>query len=747
MNIIQKIILLSVAMSTAGALSAQTLTDLGPNAPSPGANDIAQLSTSGNTTAPDNINYYTDNNPPVGQTFTTGTNALSLASVAIKTAGLNSGGGYGTNTTTPTYYLSIYSVSGSTATLLITFSAPNPNFTDGDWLKWSGLNVPLGTNKTYAFTFGRQPSAGGYAALAVATNAYAGGEIVTIPISGGAVTTGGSHAFDAVFDLGFRPGPTNIPASMPYPQPTYGWNFGNTLEATWGVPNWTAAPFYTAANAGFNAVRIPCAWDFNSTTNISGGGTNYVIKPAYMAQVKQAVDDAIAAGMYVMINDHWDDGWLENNITNYVDPTLNAKMKSYWTQIATNFAGYDNHLLFAAANEPNVNNTAQEVTLMYYYQTFVNAVRATGGNNTNRWLVIQSVSDPTWLNALPTDTVSNRLMVEYHEYTPAQFAILSSDASWGIAQYFWGPAYHYPADPTRDCVAPEEGAMDAYFQQLHDLYISKGIPVMIGEFGAASKPYLAQTNATESAWNIASSYYWHKYVAESARGHGLSPFLWSTPGNPFDWTTGAVKDAQLISVLTGGAAPPPPNGAPYAPAGLTATMTNNQITLSWAASSGATTYNLYRATQSGSESSVAPVVTGITGTSYTDTGLSGGNTYYYQVVAINGSGASGFSAEAHASISGTNLDAAQFNFESTAQGWVGGGGIVSGVATSTAQHYAGNQSLAVNFSGAASGSSSTTVGNVIVPPGATITFHVWIPSGANISSIQPYVQDKNWTWT
>src|SRR5581483_8818474 len=182
-----------VLVSLTSRLCAQTLTDFGTTAPVPGANDISQLSASGNKTAPDGINYYTDNNPPVGQTFTTGTNALNLATVAIKTAGLNSGGGYGTPATTPTYYLSIYSVSGSTATLLITFSAANPGFTDGDWLKWSGLNVPLGTNKTYAFTFGRQPSGGGYAALAVATNAYAGGEIVTIPISGGAVVTGSSH--------------------------------------------------------------------------------------------------------------------------------------------------------------------------------------------------------------------------------------------------------------------------------------------------------------------------------------------------------------------------------------------------------------------------------------------------------------------------------------------------------------------------------------------------------------------------
>src|ERR1035437_4368644 len=172
------------AVGLAGVLNAQTLTDIGPAAPSPGTNDIYQLSTQGNQTWPDGLNYFTDNNPSVGQTFTTGTNAMDLVSVAIKTAGLNSGNGYGTPASTPTYYLRIYSMSGSTATLLITFSAPNPGFTDGDWLQWSRLNVPLEANKTYAFSFGRQPSGGGYAAMAVATNAYSGGEIALIPASG-----------------------------------------------------------------------------------------------------------------------------------------------------------------------------------------------------------------------------------------------------------------------------------------------------------------------------------------------------------------------------------------------------------------------------------------------------------------------------------------------------------------------------------------------------------------------------------
>lgn len=738
MNIANRAAMLFLVVGLAGGGHAQTLTNLGLVAPSPGTNDISQFSTQGNTTLPAGINYYTDNGSPVGQTFTTGTDAMRLTSVAIKTAGLNTGGVAATN-----FYLRIYSISNNTsATFLIAFSAPNPGFADGAWLQWSGLNVPLATNRTYAFTFGIKPSNGGWTALAVATNKYAGGRIVAIPINGGVINTGNTNIFDAVFSLGLQPAPANPPASTPLPMPTYGWNLGNTLEATWGVPAWTAAPFYTAAQAGFNAVRIPVSWNFNSTTNISGGITNYVIKPAWMAQVKKAVDCALDAGMHVVMNDHWDGGWLDDNISTHVDPVVNAKMKSYWTQIATAFAGYDNRLVFAAANEPPVDNPDEMKTLMYYYQTFVNAVRGAGGCNTNRWLVIQSVSDATWMNALPTDTVTNRIMVEYHQYTPSLFTIIHDDPVWGTSIYFWGQAYHYSGNPSRNATWGEEDDLDAFHQQLADLYVSKGIPVMIGEFGAYTT-FL--TNATEAAWNANSAQYWNKYAAESARGHGLSPFYWSTPDNPFDWTTGAVIDAQRVSVLTGGAAPPPPNGAPRAPSELTATGGVGQVTVSWTPGSGATSYNLYRATTSGGGSSITPVVTGITGTSYTNTSLNSGTTYYYQVVAVNGSGSSGFSPEVHATTSGAT-DTAQFNFESSSQGWTGGG-IVSGVAASTAQKYAGNQSLYVNFNGASAGTGSPSVGNVAMAAGTTITFHVWILGGSKVTTLQPYLQDKNWVWS
>src|ERR1039457_4722841 len=385
-------------------------------------------------------------------------------------------------------------------------------------------------------------------------------------------------------------------------------------------------------------------------------------------------------------------------------------------------------------------------TLMFYYQTFVNAVRSVGGNNTNRWLVLQGGGDTTWLNSLPTDTVTNRLMVEYHNYTPFQFTQLQGDASWGKMQYFWGPAYHYSGDPSYNCGSPEEGTMDAGVQQLVDQYVSKGIPVMIGEFQAAGKSVLSG-NATEAAWNSLSCYYWNKYLVDSALAHGMSPFYWSTGDSPLSYSTGAVMDTNAVRVLTGGVAFPPPNGAPYAASGLIATLSNNtNVNLSWTAGNGATSYNLYRAAESGGEGT-NPVVTGITGTSYTDTNLNSGTTYYYQVVAVNGSGPSGFSPEAHATTTGVNLDPALFNFETDPQGWAGGGGVISGVATSAAQHYAGNQSLAVNFNSTAAGSSSVQGGNASVLPGQTITFHVWIPSGYKFSNVQPYMQDNNYSWS
>lgn len=307
----------------------------------------------------------------------------------------------------------------------------------------------------------------------------------------------------------------------------------------------------------------------------------------------------------------------------------------------------------------------------------------------------------------------------------------------GNAIWFWGAAYHYPGNRSRNATAWEEGVIDAGFQQLKEQYVDKGTPVLIGEFQAAPTPGLT---GDEKTYNRASTLYWNKYLVDSAHAHGLSPFYWSTPNSPFDYETGEITDPEVVAVLTGGIAAPPPNGAPYAVTGLVAKAAGiGQVNLSWNAVAGATSYNLYRTSHSGNEPAT-PSVTGITGTSYNDTGLNDGTTYYYQAVAVNGSGPSGFSPEVHAVTSGVNPDPTEFSFETDAQHWSASGAQIAGIATSTAQHYAGNQSLAVNFNGSTAGQSSLDLANVVVPAGATVTFHVWVPAGHQVTSVEPYLQ-------
>jgi fibronectin type 3 domain-containing protein len=90
-----------------------------------------------------------------------------------------------------------------------------------------------------------------------------------------------------------------------------------------------------------------------------------------------------------------------------------------------------------------------------------------------------------------------------------------------------------------------------------------------------------------------------------------------------------------------------PPSAPAAPTQLAATAGNAQVALSWTASSGAATYNVYRGTAAGAEGTTA-VATGITTVTHTDTGLTNGTTYFYKVAAVNTGGASTLSNEASA---------------------------------------------------------------------------------------------------
>jgi endoglucanase len=350
-------------------------------------------------------------------------------------------------------------------------------------------------------------------------------------------------------------------AGFPLPTPTYGWNMGNTMEPPCGEGCWGGVAsqnlINAAANAGFNAVRIPVAWDSHANQQ------TYQIDPNWLARVKQVVDWCYARNLPVVINCHWDNGWLENNIDGTVNSTIDAKMQAYWTQIATTFANYDSKLLFAGANEPNADTAAEMAELLHYYQTFVNAVRAVGGQNTTRWLVLSGPNTSTTLtydlfNTLPNDPTPGRLAIEVHEYSPYNFTLMAADESWGNMFYFWGLGYHHPTRLDRNPTWGEEDYLLSEHQKMKTKFVDQGIPVILGEFTAMRRSGYPDLTGSDYNLHLASRTYWHHAVQNIANDHGLKPFFWDVPGVSFDWASGAETDPDNINGLTGGNPLPPP---------------------------------------------------------------------------------------------------------------------------------------------------------------------------------------------
>ena len=283
----------------------QTLIDLGTTTPVPGPNDIAQLSANGNQSLTGTFNYYTDNNPPPGQTFTSGSNPAVLNSVSIKsgTSPLNSGGG---GLGPQAYQLRIFSVSGGAAALINSYtSSASFSYVDGHWLLWTNLAVPLVTNATYAYSFSRVSS--GYDGLAVtSSNYYSGGEAALIPSAGGVMTFEGSHRFDAVFDVGMSTNTSQLLAGTPVILPKNTLYVGSPI--TLRSPAMGTAPLYyqwQTDGGGGTLTNIPGATSANLTvtppaagsfkfdftvTNSSGSATSSVATVTVLPPANVTVD-------------------------------------------------------------------------------------------------------------------------------------------------------------------------------------------------------------------------------------------------------------------------------------------------------------------------------------------------------------------------------------------------------------------------------------------------------------------------
>ena len=339
-----------------------------------------------------------------------------------------------------------------------------------------------------------------------------------------------------------------------------GWNIGNTMEATngetaWGNPKVTKALIDAVKANGFNAIRIPCSWNQYLANTATAQ-----IKTDWLNRVKEVVQYCVDNNMYVVINIHWDGGWLENNITEAKKVENNAKQKAFWEQIATHFRGFDEHLLFASANEPNVEDAVQMAVLTSYHQTFIDAVRSTGGKNAYRTLVVQGpATDIEKTNKLmlklPVDKIANRMMVEVHYYSPWNFAGLTKDESWGKMFYYWGTGFHSATDPDRNASWGEETDLANNFKLMKTQFVDKGIPVLLGEFGAIRRTSLTGDALT---LHLNSRAYYLKTVVKQAKANGLLPFYWDegSTGDKgfgiFNRSNNTVFDTKALNALIEG---------------------------------------------------------------------------------------------------------------------------------------------------------------------------------------------------
>ncbi len=384
---------------------------------------------------------------------------------------------------------------------------------------------------------------------------------------------GGSAENAAVqYDGDFTVSAADIAADM-----GAGWNLGNQLEAnSGGTPNETAwsNPVVTqelisaVADAGFKSIRVPVSY-----LSMIDDDNGYAVDTAWLDRVEEVVQYCYAEGLYVIINVHGDGynsidgGWLLcNDLDN--QEYICEKYKALWTQVAERFKEYDEHLIFEAMNEEFDGETySGDINREYYEnindynQIFIDAVRSTGSKNTHRYLMVTgwntnidyTVGDYGFV--MPTDTNctagENRLMMSVHYYDPWDYC-----GEENAKTYIWGArgqaAIEAGVSSTGMGKWGQEDFLDGQMQKLYDSYISKGIPVVIGEYGCIDKSTADPSHAGEIKSNRV---YYNGYLAGKAASMGITPVYWDNGHNStygfglFDRSTYEQTQPEIISAI------------------------------------------------------------------------------------------------------------------------------------------------------------------------------------------------------
>ncbi len=295
-----------------------------------------------------------------------------------------------------------------------------------------------------------------------------------------------------------------------------GWNLGNTLDAnskpgleaetSWGQPKATKELIEAVHAAGFTSIRIPVSWGTHTDEELN-------IDEEWMARVHEVVDYAMDCGMFVILNMHHDNDYYYPSDEHYEQSE--KFLTTMWTQIAESFKDYDEHLVFESMNEPRLAGTPKEwwfnandpdgvasiKCIVKLNQKFVDIVRAAGGCNATRYLMVPSHAaspDTATNNAFtaPEDP-ANRIMISVHAYSPYDFAMNQNGYK------------NWDKSKERDL---------AFMDNVKRKFIDKGIGVVIGEMGATNKDNLEDRVA------------WADSYTRMAVERGMPCFWWDNSG-------------------------------------------------------------------------------------------------------------------------------------------------------------------------------------------------------------------------
>ena len=313
-----------------------------------------------------------------------------------------------------------------------------------------------------------------------------------------------------------------------------GWNLGNSLdpdnctwisnemdyETAWGNPRITRELIAYVKAQGFDTIRVPVTWQNHIDEN-------YTISEQWMTRVQEVIDWCVEEDFFIILNMHHEDEWLTKASTDYEG--VMAQYKAIWTQLADRFGNYSNKLIFESMNEIGFDDLGTQKgceLISKINAEFTDLIRNSGKRNADRYLLLAGYWTDIDRTCTPEYTMpeDDKVILSVHYYSPSTFAIADKTSTWGY-QETWGTEADYEY-------------LKGQFEKLKESFIDKGIPVIIGEYGATKKD---KDPASRKAW--------FKAVTETSLEYNCCPIVWDAgeiiSRSGLYWKTEGLSEAIL----------------------------------------------------------------------------------------------------------------------------------------------------------------------------------------------------------